>query len=247
MVQGMLATVIITHLFACFWFLTSKINDYDPDTWVYRMKLLDADNFTCYIYSLYWATQTVITLGYGDIPAVSTIEMLLSLFWMLFGEIFYSFIVATYTSIISGNIEIDASIQMKVKSLAELAKLAGIPFELSKKIKKFIENNYEAIYNQDDEATIIKMLPPSLRDEVLSNTFGEVVEKVTFFREMEDVDYLWKVLPLLTPFKIEKTDVVYQKDDHAEDSKSYYILILRIVFYIIKGTIALYTEKVIRT
>jgi len=87
------------------------------------------------------------------------------------------------------------------------------------------------------------MLPPSLRDEVLSNTFGEVVEKVTFFREMEDVDYLWKVLPLLTPFKIEKTDVVYQKDDHAEDSKSYYILILRIVFYIIKGTIALYTEK----
>jgi hypothetical protein len=53
------------------------------------------------------------------------------------------------------------------------------------------------------------MLPPSLRDEILSNTFGEVVEKVTFFREMEDVDYLWKVLPLLTPFKIEKTDVVY--------------------------------------
>jgi hypothetical protein len=34
----------------------------------------------------------------------------LSLFWMLFGEIFYSFIVATYTAIISGQIEIDASI-----------------------------------------------------------------------------------------------------------------------------------------
>jgi hypothetical protein len=87
--------------------------------------------------------------------------------------------------------------------------LAGIPFELSKKIKKFIENNYEAIYNQDDEALIIKMLPPSLRDEVLSNTFGEVVEKVTFFREMEDVDFLWKVLPLLTSLKIEKSDEVY--------------------------------------
>lgn len=41
---------------------------------------------------------------------------------------------------------------MKIKSLAELAKLGGIPFELSKKIKKFIENNYETIYNQDDEA-----------------------------------------------------------------------------------------------
>jgi hypothetical protein len=66
---------------------------------------------------------------------------------MLFGEIFYSFIVATYTAIISGQIEIDASIQLKIKSLAELSKLADIPFELSKKIKKFIENNYETIYN----------------------------------------------------------------------------------------------------
>lgn len=91
--------------------------------------------------------QTVITLGYGDIPAVTSWEILLSLFWMLFGEIFYSFIVATYTSIISGQIEIDASIQLRIKSLAELSKLADIPFELSKKIKKFIENNYEAIYN----------------------------------------------------------------------------------------------------
>lgn len=61
----------------------------------------------------------------------------------------------------------DASIQNQVKSLAELAKIGNIPFELSKKIKKFIENNYDTIYNQDDEATIIKMLPPSLRDEVL--------------------------------------------------------------------------------
>jgi len=36
---------------------------------------------------------------------------------------------------------------MKIKSLAELAKKASIPIELSKKIKKFIENNFEAIYN----------------------------------------------------------------------------------------------------
>jgi hypothetical protein len=99
--------------------------------------------------------------------------------------------------------------------LAELSKLADIPFELSKKIKKFIENNYEAIYNQDDEATIIKMLPPYLRDEVLSNTFGEVVEKIKFFHDMDDVDFLWKVLPLLIPLKIEKTDVVYWQGEYA--------------------------------
>jgi hypothetical protein len=31
--------------------------------------------------------------------------------------------------------------------LAELTKRANIPVELYRKIKKFIENNYEALYN----------------------------------------------------------------------------------------------------
>ncbi len=85
------------------------------------------------------------------------------------------------------------------------------------------------------------MLPPSLRDEVLRNTYGDVVERVKFLREMEDVDFLWKLLPLLTAFKIEKTDVIYWQDDHAEDSKDLSINFL--VYYIIRGTITLYTER----
>jgi hypothetical protein len=58
---------------------------------------------------------------------------------------------------------------------------------------------------------------------------------------MDDVDFLWKLLPLLTAFKIEKTDVIYWKDDHAEDSKL--MKLTSLVYYIIKGTITLYTEK----
>lgn len=37
---------------------------------------------------------------------------------------------------------------------------------------------------------------------------------------------------MLTAFKIEKNEIIYWKDDHAED-----------IFFIVKGTITLYTEK----
>lgn len=36
---------------------------------------------------------------------------------------------------------------------------------------------------------------------------------------MKDPDFLWKILPLLRPIKLEKGDVLYWRGDHAEDSK----------------------------
>jgi hypothetical protein len=211
MITGIIGTIVLTHLFACFWYLTAKVNDYEPDTWVYRKNLVDVENYQAYLWSLHWSIQTVLTLGYGDIPAQTTLEILLSLVWMLFGQMLFSFLVSTYTTIIQSSIEIDASIQTMIKSLTELTKQANIPLELSQKIKKHIENNYETLFNLDDEAAIIKVLPPSLRDEVLSNTFGEALDSIKFFRHInDDVDFLWKVLPQLKPFKIEKGDSVYE-------------------------------------
>ncbi len=40
-VQGMIAALLLTHLFACFWFLSSKLDNFNPDTWVYRMGVVD--------------------------------------------------------------------------------------------------------------------------------------------------------------------------------------------------------------
>lgn len=74
---------------------------------------------------------------------------------------------------------------------------ARIPYELSKKIKTFIEQNYESLYSMGDEAQLIKMLTPSLRDELLSFIYGKIVYKIEFFKKCEDHDFLWHILPIL--------------------------------------------------
>jgi hypothetical protein len=84
------------------------------------------------------------------------------------------------------------------------------------------------------------MLPPSLRDEVLSNTYGEVIEKIKFFNEIKDPDFLWKVLPLLRPVKLEKNDALYWRGDHAEDSKLLFGFINFSIFYFERSNQALH-------
>eukprot|EP00347_Sterkiella_histriomuscorum_P013255 403365416 len=232
MIQFMVGAIINTHIIACFFYLAAKFDDFGPDTWVARMKLQDKDQGDQYLYAFYWSTQTVLTAGFGDIHAQTELEMILSLFWMVFGVGFYSFIIGNYSSIIAGNIQIEASISLKIKSIKDLAKRAQIPFDLLLKIKKFIENNFESMYNQEEESQLIKVLPPSLRDEVLSNTFGEIIETIKFFKDLKDPDFLWKILPLLRPVKLEKGDTLYWRGDHAED-----------IYFVLKGAIKLYTER----
>jgi len=45
MIQGLVSAVLVTHIFACFWFLCAKFEDLGPDTWVYNKNLVDEDNF----------------------------------------------------------------------------------------------------------------------------------------------------------------------------------------------------------
>ena len=45
-----------------------------------------------YIVSFYWATATLVCVGYGDIHAYTSLEMFISTFVMIGGTVFYSFI-----------------------------------------------------------------------------------------------------------------------------------------------------------
>lgn len=36
MFQGIITTITLTHLFGCFFFLSARLNEFSPETWVFR-------------------------------------------------------------------------------------------------------------------------------------------------------------------------------------------------------------------
>ena len=59
----------MSHWTACIWYLNAQIEDLNPSTWVVRDGYQDLSDREIYMVSLYWAIQTITTVGYGNIAA----------------------------------------------------------------------------------------------------------------------------------------------------------------------------------
>jgi len=90
----------LVHLFACIWFFIAGFTR-KYDSWVDMMGLWDEPSSFKYLVSIYWALQTVTTVGFGDIGITHIEEYLLVIFWMLFGVSVYTFTIGIVSSIIA--------------------------------------------------------------------------------------------------------------------------------------------------
>lgn len=93
--------IFFSHLVTCMWYLIAKIDDFNADTWVSRKEVNNESTSFKYLMGFYWTIQTITTVGFGDIGSVTTLEMVMSLIWMIFGVGFYSYVIGNFSSMIA--------------------------------------------------------------------------------------------------------------------------------------------------
>lgn len=101
MIMILIMGFFTVHLVSCFWYLFAKFDDFEPLTWAYRMDLIDESPSYLYLECIYWALQTVATVGFGEFGAFTYSELILSIIWMIYGVGFYSVIIGNLSSMIA--------------------------------------------------------------------------------------------------------------------------------------------------
>lgn len=83
LLRSALTLTCTTHYVACLFWLLARLDDFSEDTWVGRMPWLsEASVAKQYLYSLYFATVTASTVGYGDLVPVAEAEVVLAILFI---------------------------------------------------------------------------------------------------------------------------------------------------------------------
>jgi homoserine trans-succinylase len=122
--------------------------------------------------SLYWASQTLLTVGFGDINGKSLAERIFCICWIVSAVIFYSYSIGNITSVVSSMDVTTEKLNEQLQTLQGFKKRMNMPTTLYRKIKRHLENNQVSETARNDQEQLINDLPQSLASAVLEITHG---------------------------------------------------------------------------
>lgn len=93
--------MLLVHVIACLWIFIAIFEPTSKDNWIYAKGYQDMNNLDLYITSVYFSVTTIVTVGYGDITSVSSVEKAVNVILMLIGVIAFSFATGALSSIIT--------------------------------------------------------------------------------------------------------------------------------------------------
>ncbi|XP_042474517.1 potassium channel KOR1-like [Zingiber officinale] len=177
-----------THTAACiFYYLATTLPaSMEEYTWIGSLKLGDysyshfreIDLWRRYITSLYFAIVTMATVGYGDIHAVNTREMVFIMIYVSFDMILGAYLIGNMTALIVKGSKTER-FRDKMKDLLNYMNRNKLGKEIRDQIKGHVRLQYESNYT---EASILQDIPISIRAKISQTLYRPYIEKVPLFK-----------------------------------------------------------------
>ncbi|XP_077978719.1 uncharacterized protein LOC144434138 [Glandiceps talaboti] len=244
--------LMFIHLWACLWYINAcppifSINPTEDDL-VGRVKtnyhrclnnswaLMYTDhNVTAasiagqYVVSLYWASATSASVGYGDIHANNVGEMVIALLSMIIGIAFFGYVIASVAASLANADSQRARYQEKITAIHAFMKDQDMEYN----IRHMVKNYYEYLWLRTkgvDPDSLFDGLPLSLKADVTLSLYQELINKVPLFQNTE-IGFQKMLSMCIKPVYYLATDYVVRKHDIGSE-----------MFFIHRGVVEVVSE-----
>ncbi|XP_048209483.1 cyclic nucleotide-gated cation channel alpha-3 isoform X4 [Perognathus longimembris pacificus] len=204
--------LVIIHWNACIYFAISKFIGFGSDSWVYpNISKPEYGRLSRkYIYSLYWSTLTLTTIGETP-PPVKDEEYLFVVIDFLVGVLIFATIVGNVGSMISNMNASRAEFQAKIDSIKQYMRFRKVTKDLETRVIRWFDYLW-ANRKTVDEKEVLKSLPDKLRAEIAINVHLDTLKKVRIFQDCE-AGLLVELVLKLRPAVFSPGDYICKKGD----------------------------------
>jgi hypothetical protein len=120
----------IIHVAGCLWYASHYGDVKNYTNWITSNEIKDESIPVKYIYSLYWATVTCTTVGYGDLLPTNGFEFIWAMFIMCFGVAIFSYYLSDLSSKFSELVKSSTVGTSKMNQIEKLRKIYEIEGKL---------------------------------------------------------------------------------------------------------------------
>ncbi|XP_071795542.1 uncharacterized protein [Asterias amurensis] len=234
------------HSMACLWYMNAcpPLFNTDPtglketnyhycknNSWtsVGDLQFYERPLASQYIVSLYWASATGASVGYGDIHAKNVPEMVLALLSMIFGIVFFGYVIASVAASLANADSQRARYQEKLTAIQDYLKDQQINRALEQRVVTYY--NYMWLRTKGvDPNSLFDGLPLSMKAEVALDIYADMINKVPLFQNTE-VGFQKMLAMCMTPVYYLSKEYIVRKFDFGKE-----------MFFIHRGTVDVVSE-----
>nr|CAB3232020.1 cyclic nucleotide-gated channel rod photoreceptor subunit alpha-like [Phallusia mammillata] len=208
--------VVIIHWNACIYYALSRAIGFGTDEWVYPDPSHPPFDTLLrkYVYSLYWSTLTLTTIGETPMP-VEDIEYLFQVVDFLVGVLIFATIVGNVGSMISNMNAARSEFQSKMDAIKQYMQFRAVNKTLQKRVIKWFDYLWTNKKSTDEKA-VLSLLPDTLRAEIAISVHLETLKRVSIFQDCEP-GLLIELVLKLQPQVFSPGDYICRKGDVGKE------------------------------
>ncbi|CAD8172860.1 unnamed protein product [Paramecium octaurelia] len=181
-----LVLFFVLHCYSCLWFFVGEYshNHSVQGSWLELYHIQHETFAVQYLFSFYYSTVTMFTVGYGDITPVSYIERIISIFYMMFCSIQLSYSVSTVGTILDKISAYEQEKMKKVHTINTYMQSKKIGYELQYQVREYLNYYWqsESLVESQDEQNIINQLSQNLREQLMLQANSIILNQCPLFK-----------------------------------------------------------------
>ncbi|CAD8094852.1 unnamed protein product [Paramecium sonneborni] len=221
LIQLIIITFYFAHFMACIWhYVGIKSAESNQISWTQDSQFDDSNKLQMYVYSFYWATTTMVTVGYGDISGKNIYEVICAIILMIFSSGIFAFSMNQIGSIFTN---MDAQKQQYKRILLLINQYMNnnqVEEQLQGRIRNYLKYHFhkqDKLYKNEING-IIDKLPSNLKQELIQDVQFRVMQCIPFFNKNFSEEILPQIACELNLQSYTPREIIYQQNQLDECS-----------------------------